>query len=171
MTLPPPVDSGLPTYDLSLPRDALDGLYQQLYDDGDDRDYEDGYVRKDGVIHDIRVRFRGSKPWHWLSTQKSMKLRLDKGNLIDGTRTFNLVNDPTPFGLEDQIILDSVPDLPGVTIDIHGPAAACEYNPCPIINVDPACSGWVFSHSRSSNFYRRIAPCCIRCVALKRLLA
>jgi len=57
-------------------------------------------------MREVRIRYRGSKSWHWLGPQKSMKVRLDSGDLIDGTRIFNLVNDPTPFGLEEQIILD-----------------------------------------------------------------
>lgn len=105
MSLPVVIESALPVYDLSLRRDDLDRLYAQLYDDGE-RDYVPAYVRKDGAIRQVNMRFRGSKPWHWLPTQKSMKLRLDRGDLVDGTRTFNLINEPTPFGLEDQIILD-----------------------------------------------------------------
>lgn len=106
LTLPAPGASELPTFDLSLSRDGLDELYRQLYEEGDARDYQRGYLRTGGVIRDISMRFRGSKPWHWLNTQKSMKLRLDKADLLEGTRVFNLINDPTPFGLEDQIVLD-----------------------------------------------------------------
>ena len=106
-TLPPrPEDSPLPTFAISLPRSDLDQMFEQLYAAGDERSYVSGYGQKDGTMHDVSIRFRGSKPWHWLNTQKSMKVRLQRGDLIDGTRVFNLLNDPTPFGLEDRIILD-----------------------------------------------------------------
>jgi hypothetical protein len=99
LTLPPPPASGLPTFDLALSRDGLDGLFRQLYEAVVKRDFETGYLRKDGTIRGVSMRFRGAKPWHWLNVQKSMKLRLDKADLIEGTRVFNLLNHPTPFGL------------------------------------------------------------------------
>jgi hypothetical protein len=105
-----PTHDPLPTFALSLTRASLDQLNKQLYTDAG-REYVDGYVQKDGVIHEIRLRYRGSKPWHWIGLQKSMKLRLQRGDLIDGTRVFNLLNDPTPFGLEEQIILDLAREL------------------------------------------------------------
>ena len=100
-----PESNPLPTFSLSLTRDNLDGLNRQLAGK-EARQYVDAFVQKDGTMREVRVRYRGSKPWHWLEPQKSMKVRLDRGDLIDGTRIFNLVNDPTPFGLEEQIILD-----------------------------------------------------------------
>ncbi len=100
-----PATSSLPTFDLALSRDQYDALNQALYEDGE-RGYVDGYLQKDGIVHDVKVRYRGDKGWHWLGAQKTMKLKLDKGDLLDGTRVFNLINDPTPFGLEDQIALD-----------------------------------------------------------------
>ncbi len=119
LTLPePPQDSPLPTFALSLTRDHFDALNQQLYSD-QERTYVKGYVQSDGIIHPIRLRYRGSKPWHWLGTQKSMKLRLDIGDLIDGTRVFNLLNDPTPFGLEDQIVLDLARQLDLLAPEYH----------------------------------------------------
>ena len=119
LTLPePPVDSPLPTFALSLTRDNFDALSQQLYS-SQERTYVKGYVQKDGVIHPIRLRYRGSKPWHWLGAQKSMKLRLGIGDLIDGTRVFNLLNDPTPFGLEDQLVLGLARELGLLAPEYH----------------------------------------------------
>ena len=106
----PAAKSPLPTFALSLSRDHFDALNQQLYG-GEKRGYVKGYLQKDGTIHEVQVRYRGSKPWHWLGAQKSMKLKLERGDLINGTRVFNLINDPTPFGMEDQIILDLVREL------------------------------------------------------------
>lgn len=110
-TLPErPANSALPTFDLSLNRDAFDALNAQLYSK-DERRYVKGYLQKDGDIHPVQTRYRGSKPWHWLSVQKSLKLRTESGHLIDGARIFNLLNDPTPFGMEDQITLDLAGEL------------------------------------------------------------
>lgn len=114
----PQAGGRLPTFALSLTRDNLDALSQQLYS-GTARQYVKGYAQKDGAIHDIRLRYRGSKPWHWIGPQKSMKLRLEKGDLIDGTRVFNLLNEPTAFGMEEQIILDIARDLGLLTPDYH----------------------------------------------------
>ena len=118
ITLDEPPADGIPTFALSLPRDDYDALNRQLYS-SDEREYVDGYVQKDGDIKVIRIRYRGSKPWHWIGPQKSMKLRLDSGDLIDGTRIFNLLNDPTAFGLEDQIILDLARELDLLTPEYH----------------------------------------------------
>ena len=119
LTLPErPADSALPTFALSLTRDSFDALNEQLYSDAE-RTYVKGYVQKDGIVHPIRLRYRGSKPWHWLGVQKSMKLRLDAGDLIDGTRVFNLINDPTPLGLEDQIVLDLARQLGLLAPEYH----------------------------------------------------
>ncbi|MBI4819761.1 MAG: CotH kinase family protein [Deltaproteobacteria bacterium] len=94
----------LPTYSISLPRQSLDELATESREDQDD--YVKALLEKDGKIHEIKLRYRGEQPWHSLGAQRSMKVRLDRGDLVDGVRVFNLWNDPTPFGLEDQIILD-----------------------------------------------------------------
>ncbi len=119
MTLPAAAEINRPSYDLAMSRDELDGLYRRLYDDGDERRYVDTYLRKDGIIHEASIRFRGSKPWHWLGKQKSMKVRLAKGDLVDGTRVFNLLNEPTPFALEEQLILDLAREQGLLTPETH----------------------------------------------------
>jgi hypothetical protein len=113
-----PATSALPTFSLSLTRDNFDKLNQQLYSRGR-RPYVNGYIKKDGVVHDVEVRYRGSKPWHWLGAQKSLKFRLKRGDLIDGAQIFNLLNGPTPFGMEDHIILDLVRDLDLLTPEYY----------------------------------------------------
>lgn len=106
VTLPDrPAASRLPLLSLAVTRDGLDALNRQLSTDGP-RNYVNGYVKKDGQTHELGIRYRGGQPFQWLGAQKSLKLRIDRGDLLDGTRIFNLLNDPTPFGMEDQIILD-----------------------------------------------------------------
>lgn len=88
----------MPVISLSVTRANLDAMTSVSY--------VDALVEKDGKTHDAKVRYRGDQPWHTQGVQKSMKVRIDRGDLLDGARVFNLLNDPTPFGLEDQIILD-----------------------------------------------------------------
>lgn len=106
VTLPErPSTNRLPLLSLAVTRDGLDALNQQLSRDSA-RTYVKGYLQKDGQTHEVGIRYRGGQPWQWLGVQKSLKLRIDRGDLLEGTRIFNLLNDPTPFGMEDQIILD-----------------------------------------------------------------
>lgn len=107
LTLPSrPEPGALPTYELSLTRDNLDRLDQGGPTHEGEQSYVHALIKKGGEVHEARVRYRGGQPWHYLGAQKSMKIRIDRGELIDGARAFNLINDPTPFGLEDQLILD-----------------------------------------------------------------
>jgi hypothetical protein len=100
-----PAKSALPTFELSLTRASLDALNARGAKEGQDA-YVAGLLRTGGEVHKARVRYRGGQHWHGLATQKSMKIRLEDGDLLDGARVFNLINDASPFGLEDQIVLD-----------------------------------------------------------------
>jgi hypothetical protein len=118
ISLPPrPSSSRLPTYELSLTRAALDDLHADPVEGADP--YSAALVRKDGRVHEARVRFRGGQHWNVLGAQKSLKVRIDRGDLIDGTRIFNLLNDPTPFGLEQEIILGISSELGLLTPEYH----------------------------------------------------
>ncbi|CAN0599012.1 unnamed protein product, partial [Laminaria digitata] len=81
------------------------------------RTYVNARLRKDGQMHKVRVRLQGRRHWHHIGVQKSFKVRAAKGDLVDGLRTFNLVNDVTPFGLEEQIVLDVAKSLGLLTPD------------------------------------------------------
>lgn len=95
----------IPTLSLSLSRADLDHLDAQLANKGEGDTYVKGLLEKDGRVHEINLRYRGEQPWQVLGAQKSFKVQLKRGDLLDGIRTFNLLNDPTPFGLEDQLVL------------------------------------------------------------------
>ncbi|MFC1610865.1 CotH kinase family protein [Myxococcota bacterium] len=112
-----PDNSSLPTFELSLTREALTALANDPIREGKGS-YVAAYLRKDGV-HEGRVRYRGRRHWHWLASQKSMKVRVDKGDLVDGVRVFNLINDVTPFGLEEEIILDLAREHGLLTPEYH----------------------------------------------------
>jgi hypothetical protein len=100
-----PARGELPVFELSLKRESLDALNARGAKEGQES-YVSALLRKDGEVHEARVRYRGGQHWHSLMSQKSMKVRLEKGGLVDGARVFNLINDVTPFGLEDQLVLD-----------------------------------------------------------------
>lgn len=100
-----PARSALPTFSLALGRTSLDQLNRRGGKEGEES-YAPALLEKDGKVVEVRVRYRGGQPWHLLGAQKSMKVRVDRGQLVDGDRVFNLLNDPTPFGLEEQLILD-----------------------------------------------------------------
>ncbi len=74
----------------------------------DDRPYVRGKVEDidDETTIDARVRLRGGRHWHLGETQKSFKLKADKGDLIAGNRVANLINDPTPMVVGEQLIID-----------------------------------------------------------------
>lgn len=100
-----PLQSRLPLFELVLNSASIDALER-----GQVRESESSYVkgslRKDNAVHDVSVRVRGAAHWNWIGQQKTLKVRLESGDLLDDTRVFSLVNDPSPFGLEEQIILD-----------------------------------------------------------------
>jgi hypothetical protein len=57
------------------------------------------------------MHLRGTRHWQILGPQKSFKVKLDKGHLLEGHRTFNLINDPTPMLVGEEIVLDLAREL------------------------------------------------------------
>jgi hypothetical protein len=105
MNLPARPDKGqLPTYQLYLSRASIDSL-----NEGRARELESSYVKGSiklgGEVREVEVRYRGSAHWHWIGMQKSLKVKLENDELLNDTRVFNLLNESSPFGLEQQIIL------------------------------------------------------------------
>lgn len=102
---PPPDPSSLYTYRLRVGQGDWDTLLRSA-DIEDDRPYVPAKVEHDGRLLDAEIRLRGSRHWHIGGTQKSLKVKLDKGELIHGHRIFNLLNDPTPMVVGQQLILN-----------------------------------------------------------------
>jgi len=107
LTMPEPErKSPLPAFDLALGNGELARLNENLPPgDGKSR-YVDGYITRGNEIHEVRVRYRGRKHWHWNYAQKSWKVRLEDGDFLDGHTVFNLVNTVDPLPFSEQIILD-----------------------------------------------------------------
>lgn len=74
----------------------------------DDRPYVRGKFEDidEETVIDARIRLRGGRHWHLGETQKSFKVKADKGDLIAGNRVANLLNDPTPMVIGEQLIID-----------------------------------------------------------------
>ncbi len=52
------------------------------------------------------LRLRGNKHWHLLEAKKSLRVKLDKGKLINGLREFNLNNSNDPVIFDQKLISD-----------------------------------------------------------------
>jgi hypothetical protein len=102
---PPPDPSSLYTYRLRVSRHDWDELVDSAAVEND-RPYVAAKLEHDGQLLDAEVRLRGDRFWHVGGTQKSLKVKLEKGELIRGHRIFNLLNDPTPMVVGQQLILD-----------------------------------------------------------------
>ena len=101
---PPPSPSQLDAYILHLTRQGFSTLEDSA--DGDERPYVDAKLEHGGRVLDAKVRLRGGRHWHVGGAQKSLKVKLDKGELVEGHRVFNLINDPTPLVIGEQLVLD-----------------------------------------------------------------
>jgi CotH kinase protein len=101
---PPPNPSQLDAYVLHLTRQGYSTLEESA--EGSERPYVDAKLEHDGRVLDAKVRLRGGRHWHVEGAQKSLKVKLDKGELIGGQRVFNLINDPTPLVIGEQLVLD-----------------------------------------------------------------
>ena len=101
---PPPSPSRLDSYVLHITRQN----YQMREESGarKERPYLDAKLEHGNRVLDAKVRLRGGRHWHVESAQKSLKIKLDKGELIKGHRVFSLINDPTPLVLGEQLVLD-----------------------------------------------------------------
>lgn len=102
---PPPDSSPLHTYRLRVRREDWRTLIDSA-EPGEARPYVEAKVEHDGRLLDAEVRLRGDRHWHTGGAQKSLKVKLDKGELIRGHRVFNLINDATPMLIGEQLILD-----------------------------------------------------------------
>ncbi len=80
----------LPVWEISLKGEKLAALNRDLPASG--QVYQSGTIRINGAAYPARFRFRGDSFWHWMSKQKSWKIRLKDDARFEGKREFNLVN-------------------------------------------------------------------------------
>jgi hypothetical protein len=96
----------LPTLGLALDADKLDALDRRLPPDDGLAYYVDGLLIRNNRAHEVQVRYRGGKYWHYRHPQKSWKVRAKDGKSIGGYETFSLINTPEAIPFEEDIILD-----------------------------------------------------------------
>jgi hypothetical protein len=102
----PPDPSNLEFFAFHITTEALNGLFRGVEKE-DKRPYVPAKLeRRDGSLQSVEMRLRGQRHWYLLGKQKSMKVKLPKGELLEGHRVFNLLNGPSPMVVDEQIILD-----------------------------------------------------------------
>jgi hypothetical protein len=122
----PPKPAALPVVSLTLARSDFQALTTGLSGDTN-RPYVPCFVSKGGAPLRAKVRVRGGQPWHWAHPQKSLKIVIEKEPgqgpedepYLDGEKTLNLINECTPLGVGEDVILDILRDL-GVMTPDHG---------------------------------------------------
>ncbi|MCP4679363.1 MAG: hypothetical protein GY854_28510 [Deltaproteobacteria bacterium] len=102
---PPPSQSRLKKFAFHISHENLTKLYAGAQMDSG-RPYIQAKLEQGGKLIPLELRLRGQRHWHNLGRQKSLKIRLPKGKLVNGYRIFNLINDPMPIVVGEQIILD-----------------------------------------------------------------
>ena len=70
------------------------------------RPYVQAMMRTGDQTQPVSVQVRGSQPWQVLGASRTMRVRLPAGELYDGHRVFNLINDPSPFVVGEEIVLE-----------------------------------------------------------------
>ena len=106
MTMGPPPDrSRLDSFTFSVDQEEMDRLERGVERDSG-RDYAKAKLVYDGKTYKVELRLRGQRYWHLGVEQKSLKVKLPKGELLDDHRVFNLINDPSPMVIGEHLILD-----------------------------------------------------------------
>ncbi len=103
--------SALPTYGLVVTNDKLDQLGKRVPPDDGQPYYVDAQLVKGSRAYSVQVRYRGGKYWHYNHPQKSWKVRVKDGKVVEGFNTFNFINTPEAVPFEEQIILDVAREL------------------------------------------------------------
>lgn len=103
--------SALPTYGLVLSNEKLDQLSRRLPPDDGQPYYVDAQLVQGGRAHNVQVRYRGGKYWHYNHPQKSWKVRVKDGKVFEGLSTFNFINTPESVPFDEKNVLDVAREL------------------------------------------------------------
>ena len=101
----PPGGEKIPRFNFHISSANMDALIEGKEKESK-RPYVSARLERGNALLDLEMRLRGQQPWHVLGKKKSLKIKLPKGDLLDGHRVFNLVNDPDPMLVGQGIILD-----------------------------------------------------------------
>ncbi len=102
--------SKLEVFQVNIDKDNLRTLYEGAERE-EERPYAEAKLELGHELQKVRVRLRGNRHWHLLGPKKSLKFKLPKGELYRDHRVFNLIADPTPLVVGEQLILDYAHDL------------------------------------------------------------
>lgn len=99
-------DSKLKTYFIYVDPEEMASLNVNLPNSG--RRFIDGYMltSESSEIQKMKLRYRGTIPSHWAFRQKSLRIKLVRGELNQLDREFNLVNPPHKFFPIDYVSYD-----------------------------------------------------------------
>ncbi len=89
-----PSHDEVPIFSLSIDPTYFKALNSNLPTSGKETSYPATLVSKDGV-YSCQARYRGEGYWHWNRKQKSWRLNLGKGQMINRATRINLINPKT----------------------------------------------------------------------------
>ncbi len=101
----PPEKNKVPVYNLIVDPGKLSNMYDIFLNERK-KPYITGKIKSKGNPVEVELRYRGTKHWHWNYPQKSLKFRLKEKKLFEETRQFNIINEVTPLGIGEKVIMD-----------------------------------------------------------------
>ncbi len=113
-------ESPLKTFHITVDQEALDSLNANLPISGRDH-YVDAFIKIEGDENQykIKMRYRGFISPHWLFKQKSLRIKMKKGQSHTMDRKFNLVNPVHDYIITDQIAYGMARDLGIIAPDFY----------------------------------------------------
>ena len=95
-----PVDDNVPVYSLFIDPSYIKALNSNLPESGKKMSYP--AIFHDGhSYYDIQARYRGSRYWHWLFTQKSWRLNFSDNKMFNRRTKINIVNPKTVLSFNE----------------------------------------------------------------------
>ena len=74
---------------------------------GSTKQYRPAFLlSENGKLERVRVRYRGDNPLNWMFEKKSLRLKLRKSRLREGTRVFNYLSAQSGFQLDEHIAFE-----------------------------------------------------------------
>jgi hypothetical protein len=105
LTSPKPTndyESALKTFRISIKKEDLNTLNINLPESGKDH-YIDAMLKvsDDTKIKKVKLRYRGDNNFHWLYTQKSLRIKFSDKDTYNMEKKLNLINPPLKYSILD----------------------------------------------------------------------
>ena len=101
-----PDPSKLDVFTFHINQEEMDRLERGVQEESG-REYAKAKLEYGSSTYKVELRLRGQRYWHLGAEQKSLKVRLPKGELLDDHRVFNLINDSSPMVIGEHMILEA----------------------------------------------------------------